>query len=276
MRLHASLGLGSLLLLSLMLVACSDTHVRDGDSGTSLGDAHVLVDAASGMCPTDFNPWDPTDPRSACSTEGATCTSGSGDSCGSFMSCTCTSGHWNCAIAEADPVCWCGRQPSEGDRCNEEGMSCGECCPTPGGTGWPAMQCVGGHWTAAACPATLCPVIVPECPAETRVLVGSACAFEGQQCGDPCCSSSISCQGGTWQIGPEADCFACLEYACGGGACRTDQTCTARCGPADGIDYTCVDRDPACGDCSCIPLTSTERCEMIDGHPHVSEIGFCG
>jgi hypothetical protein len=276
MRQHV-VFLGCGLLLPAALLGCADSHGVVTDSGP-LADAPFVVDAhVGGMCPAGINPWNPSDPLSACSPEGSTCTSGSGDACGSFMSCTCEMGRWNCAVAEADPVCWCGRQPSEGDRCNEEGMSCGECCPTPGGTGWPAMQCSGGHWTAAACPATTCPpVMVPECPAATRALIGTACSFEGQDCGDPCCSSSITCSGGTWQVGPEADCFACLEYACGEGACRTDQTCTGRCGPADGVVYTCVDRDPSCDDCSCLPPSSLTTCEMIDGHPHVSEVGFCG
>jgi hypothetical protein len=265
-------------LLVSLAAGCSDAHVRVGDDAGSVGDAAPLIDAhVSGECPPGINPWNPSDPASACSPEGATCTSGSGDACGSFMSCTCEMGHWSCAVAEADPVCWCGRQPSEGDRCNTEGMSCGECCPTPGGTGWPAMQCMAGHWTAAACPAVVCPPIeTPECPANTRPLIGTACTSEGQFCGDACCSDPITCTAGVWQMGPEADCFACLEYPCGDGACRTDQTCVSRCGPADGIEYVCAARDASCNDCSCIPITSAQRCEMIDGHPHVSETGFCG
>ena len=230
----------------------------------------------SAACPTDFNPWDPTDPRSACSPEGSTCSSGGTDPCSSAMSCTCTSGHWNCAIAEADPVCWCGRQPSEGDRCVEEGASCGECCPTPGGTGWPAMQCAGGHWTAAACPPVVCPPLpAPECPAQALTLLGLACSVEGAQCGDPCCSDSTSCHGGVWIRGPEADCALCSEYACGPGLGRADQTCTSRCGPADGIEFVCAPRDPGCSDCSCVPVGPSQRCEMIDGHPNVVDVGFC-
>jgi hypothetical protein len=99
--------------------------------------------------------------------------------------------------------------------------------------------------------------------------------MENATCGDPCCADSMICNGGTWQRGPEADCFACTEYACGDGQCRADQTCTLSCGPTDGGQFSCVSRDPGCSDCSCIVLTASQRCEMIDGHPHVSETGFC-
>ncbi len=229
------------------------------------------------MCPPDINPWNPTDPHSACSPDGAMCSSGGTDVCGSAMSCRCESGHWNCAVAEPDPVCWCGRQPSAGDRCNMEGASCGECCPTPGGTGWPAMQCVSGHWTAATCPAIECAAVARECPADTAILLGTACpTTEGARCGDPCCSDSVTCFDGVWVRGPEADCALCSEYVCGAGHCRADQTCTSRCGPADGIEYFCAPQVSGCNACSCMPPSSISRCEMIDGHPHVSEIGFCG
>jgi hypothetical protein len=217
------------------------------------------------------------DPHSVCSPEGATCTSGGSDQCGSFMSCTCNGGHWNCLVAEADPVCWCGRQPSPGDRCNTEGMTCGECCPTAGGTGWPAMNCVSGHWQPGVCTDLICPPIeIAECPADTHSVLGQACSPEGAQCGDACCDTAIVCEGGTWQNGPVADCFACTSYACGDGLCPSGQTCTSRCGPTDGIEFVCLPRDASCNDCSCIPLDSSQRCEMIDGHPHVSQTGLCG
>lgn len=226
----------------------------------------------------DLDPWNPMDPRNACSVEGATCNSGSGDACGAAMFCTCTRGAWNCAVAEPDPVCWCGRQPAEGDRCAEEGASCGECCPTPGGTGWPAMQCVSGHWETSPCPAVECPMVEPilECPVDTSTLLGRACAEEGAYCGDSCCSSSVECRAGLWVRGPEADCESCNEYACGEGACREDQYCGSRCGPADGIAFYCAPLGFDCHDCSCLVLDASQRCEMIDGHPHVSQLGFCG
>jgi hypothetical protein len=271
----------SLSLLSLMASGCWDSHGRETatDAG-SFPDVIVIYDAGppSGTCPPGINPWDPTSPGSVCSPNGATCTSGGTDSCSSFMSCTCESGHWNCLVAEADPVCWCGRQPSAGDRCNSEGMACGECCPTPGGTGWPAMSCVGGHWEPAPCPAIECPVFPTEseCPANTHEQIGRSCSAEGASCGDACCDSAIVCEGGTWHAGPVADCFACTSYACGDGACPSNQTCIARCGPADGVDYFCAPREPGCNDCSCIPVEPGQQCEMIDGHPHLSSTGFCG
>lgn len=232
-----------------------------------------LSTCTTSMCPSGLNPWDPTDPLRACAREGATCTSGS-DPCGSGMFCTCTSGLWECAVAEPDPVCWCGREPSEGDRCAEEGASCGECCPTPGGTGWPAMQCVGGHWTAAACPAVPCPRL--DCPADTRALLGRSCSSSAEMCGDPCCGSAVTCTEGVWAPGPDAECFACLQYPCGDGFCPDSDICTSRCGPADGIEFVCVPSPSGCADCGCLPLTSDQTCEMIDGHPHLSEVGFCG
>jgi|JI10StandDraft_1071094.scaffolds.fasta_scaffold180026_1 hypothetical protein len=229
-----------------------------------------------GVCPAGLNPWDPSDPLRRCTVEGATCSSGTGDACGGGLFCTCHSGLYDCAVAEPDPVCWCGRQPSEGDRCNEEGASCGECCPTPGGTGWPAMQCVEGHWTSAPCPAIECPVFEIECPVDTSTLLGRSCGAEGVTCGDSCCSSAVSCTGGTWVRGPEADCALCSEYACGEGHCRWDQACGSRCGPDDGIQFYCAPLNEGCSDCSCLILDASQRCEMIDGHPHISELGFCG
>lgn len=270
----------SSLLLLVVGSGCSESHGvpnTESDSGL-IGDAIVVLDGGppTGMCPSDINPWNPMDPHSQCTIEGATCTSGSSDACGSFMSCRCETGHWNCAVAEPDPVCWCGRQPAVGDRCSTDGMACGQCCPTPGGNGWPLMTCVAGHWQAAACTAD-CPAPPPfECPADTAPLVGASCWNEGAHCGDACCADSVTCTGGVWIRGPEADCFACTEYACGEGFCRADQTCRSQCGPTDGIEFLCDERDTTCNDCSCIPLTASQRCEMVDGHPHVSETGICG
>jgi len=39
--------------------------------------------------------------------------------------------------------------------------------------------------------------------------------------------------------------------------------------------FACVDHAGTCGDCSCIAITSTQRCDMVDGHPHVSETTPC-
>lgn len=228
-------------------------------------------------CPSGIDPWNPESPLNVCSPDGATCTSGGTDSCGAGMWCTCESGHWTCAIAEPDPVCWCGRQPSEGDRCNEEGASCGECCPTPGGTGWPAMTCEGGHWTAAACPAIECPSAPITCPADPAPLVGTACTSEGQSCGHSCCDGAVVCEGGVWRLGPIADCLWCPQYPCGSGACNIEtQYCHSTCGPTDGIEYLCEPIPAGCSSCDCIPLWDTQVCEMVDGHPVVRDLGFCG
>jgi len=229
------------------------------------------------MCPPDVNPWNPDHPGNACSPEGATCNGGSSDECGGGLWCTCESGRWNCAVGEPDPVCWCGREPSEGDRCNDDGMTCGECCPTAGGTGWPAMQCVEGHWTSAACPEIVCPAVAVACPVDTSTVLGRPCAIEEASCGDQCCSNAIVCQGGGWVEGIDADCLTCNSYACGGGLCSDDQYCNSYCGPDDGIDYDCQPLPPTdCHECGCLDLPPGHTCTMIDGHPHVRELGFCG
>jgi hypothetical protein len=256
-------------LCATSLLGCADAHETGTDS--ALSDGGLPIDGGPGMCPAS-----PVTPNTACSSEGLSCNYGGSDVCGSALSCTCRAGQWQCGIAEADPVCWCGRQPAIGDRCNGSVPSCGECCPTPGGTGWPAMVCVDGHWQPSACPPVVCPTVPVECPADTAAALGTACAQPGQTCGDACCDSAIVCEGGVWRPGPVADCFACTQYACGTGACPSSQTCLSRCGPADGIELVCVPRDGTCNDCGCIPLSPTQRCEMIDGHPHVSETGFCG
>jgi hypothetical protein len=227
-------------------------------------------------CPPGINPWNPDDPANVCSPDGSTCNSGGGSECGGGMWCTCESGRWNCAVAEPDPVCWCGREPEVGDRCNEEGMMCGECCPTAGGTGWDAMTCVDGRWTTAACPEIVCPAVAVSCPVDTAEVLGRTCSIEGAQCGDQCCSNHIICESGVWVEGIDADCLTCNSYECGGGLCNDEQYCNAFCGPADGIDYDCQPEPEDCDDCSCLGLPPSVSCTMIDGHPHVRELGFCG
>lgn len=229
-----------------------------------------------GTCPADLNPWDPTDPRNACAVEGAECTSGGTDPCGGATFCSCREGRWQCGVAEPDPVCYCGREPSEGDRCAEEGATCGECCPTPGGTGWAPMACEGGRWTAAACPAIECPPLVITCPAQTASALGQPCDLEGSSCGDPCCGDAIVCEGGRWQPGPTLLCAVCQQFPCGAGACHDGQYCHQACGPADGIVHLCEPAPAGCASCECIPLWETQRCEMIDGRPRVTDLGGCG
>jgi hypothetical protein len=229
------------------------------------------------MCPPGIDPWNPESPGNVCSGEGTMCTSGGTDSCGSALFCECRSGRWNCLFAEPDPVCWCGRQPTEGDRCSEEGASCGECCPTPGGTGWPAMTCEGGHWTSAACPDIDCAPIGGTCPADPASLVGTACEIEGQSCDHACCSGAVTCEDGTWVRGPIAACIWCPQYPCGSGACNIDtQYCHQTCGPDDGTVHVCEPAPAGCTSCDCIPLWGTQTCEMVDGHPVVRDLGFCG
>lgn len=226
-------------------------------------------------CPDGINPWDPSDPLSVCRVEGATCTGGD-DPCGSGLFCRCESGRWNCAVAEPDPVCWCGREPSAGDRCSEEGSLCGQCCPTPDGPNWPAMECVGGRWTGAACPEVVCPPVTPECPVDTAAVIGRACGFELQACGNACCGTAITCIGGVWQQGPDAACLCEPSPPCGSGTCTRQQSCTSRCGPADGIELRCIALPDDCYDCGCVPLFAHQSCEMIDGHVFISDGGFCG
>lgn len=273
-----SLGLFSFALSALCVVGCADSHgVPQGDASLLPRDGSIflpdapLPDAGNRSCPADFNPWDP---NATCSVEGAHCESGGTDVCSSFISCDCRAGRWQCAVAEADPVCWCGRQPNVGDRCSTEGMSCGECCPTPGS--WGALVCVDGHWAASACPPVVCPAILEECPVDTASVLGTSCSSEGQQCGDSCCGTPIVCQGGAWRPGPIADCATCNQYACGEGFCRGDQFCGSRCGPTDGIDHYCARSSDGCNDCGCLVLDANQSCTMVDGHPVVAELGFCG
>ena len=229
-------------------------------------------------CPPGIDPWNPDAPGNACAPDGVSCSSGGTDSCGAGLWCQCSGGRWSCAFAEPDPVCWCGREPSEGDRCNEEGASCGECCPTPGGTGWPAMTCEGGHWAHAACPDVECPpvIAVGECPVDPEVLLGRDCSSTGLVCGHACCEGEIVCEGGVWVRGLIADCAVCPETECGEGTCRPDQYCHRRCGPDDGTEHVCQPSPEGCTSCDCIPLWGTQTCEMVDGHPVVRDLGLCG
>jgi hypothetical protein len=222
-------------------------------------------------CPSGIDPYRPSAPGNACAVDGATCRSGEG-ACGGALFCTCMGGSWNCAVAEPDPVCWCGREPREGDPCDGEGATCGACCPSSDEPLWAPRVCVGGRWTAAACPAVECPP--RSCPSDTRGALGQPCA-EGQTCGDPCCSTAIRCVGGVWVPGPEADCDRCRSFGCGPGSCRDDQYCRSGCGPTDGIEYTC---EPLfeCRDCSCLAVPSGGTCEVIDGRVFVQEPLGCG
>jgi len=138
------------------------------------------------------------------------------------------------------------------------------------------MECVGGHWTTAACPEIVCPPVTPECPVDTAASIGSPCGFDGQVCGNACCGSAITCTGGVWQPGPDAACACEPGFECGWGSCTSGQLCDSRCGPDDGIDFHCIALPEGCADCGCIPLAERQSCEMIDGHPHVSDGGFCG
>lgn len=187
------------------------------------------------------------------------------------MRCECTGGRWNCLVAEPDPACWCGREPTEGGACNEEGMTCGACCPTPGVAAFGPFACVDGHWASQPCPDLVCPTLA--CPA-VRVL-GTSCVSDGQVCGDVCCSSQ-QCIGGVWAPGPDADCLCDTSrtYACGDGSCTTDRACIATCGPTDRIAYVCEPLPAGCTSCECAPWPR-EFCEERDGHVFVSGGGEC-
>jgi hypothetical protein len=231
----------------------------------------------STTCPADIDPWG--SPGTPCAVEGEHCTSGGSDACGSAMFCDCQMGHWNCAVAEPDPVCWCGREPSPGDRCNEEGASCGECCPTPGGTGWEPMTCVDGHWQPGACPEIVCPTFPASCPVSRASALGTSCPSEGEICGNPCCGTGFMCSGGAWNEGPDVDCVVCDPsgtFACGDGTCERGQACAAECGPTDGIVHSCAILPDGCTSCDCATPPPGAACEMRDGHPFFTMLGFCG
>lgn len=268
--------------------SCGATHSRD-DAGPTL-DAIALVDASvvsgdapcvgpgcTGECPSGIDPWNPENPANACSPEGATCMSGGGGACSFFQRCECTEGTWTCLVAEPDPACWCGREPTVGSECNEEGATCGACCPTPEDPDpFGPFACIDGRWAAGDCPAIECPSIdPPSCPAVREL--GTTCANEGQICGDVCCSSQ-QCVGGVWVPGPDADCLCdpTRSFACGSGSCTERNACTAHCGPDDGLEHRCDPLPADCTSCDCVPLAPGETCEERDGRVFVRENTLCG
>jgi hypothetical protein len=164
--------------------------------------------------------------------------------------------------AGAGPICVAGAWT-----CPPGTRNLAECPPTCHGPPPPGCVCRGTSWS--------CPAPQTDCPVDTMGSIGSACATEGAECGNPCCSDAIECRGGVWAPGPVADCDSCVEHACGDGRCRADQTCVSSCNIAGGTSFVCRARDAGCNDCSCIVLTEDERCEMIDGFPQVTEQNVC-
>ena len=226
-------------------------------------------ECSDGRCPDGINPWNPSDPANACSPEGRHCENLGGE-CGGAMFCDCTSGRWDCAVAEPDPACFCGREPTAGGACVSDGEICGQCCPTSEGPSWDPMVCEGGRWTPAACPDVECEPVVEVCSVDPRDEIGERCEIEGQACGDQCCGDSTICRAGRWELGPEALCFACLAFECGTGSCHDGQYCSNGPGPDDGPIFQCVSLPEGCSDCGCIPIPDSYECEMIDGRPYVS------
>lgn len=225
-----------------------------------------------GECPSGIDPYDPSAPGSACSTEGRMCSSS--EECGSAISCTCESGGWNCAFAHPDPACVCEREPTVGGPCRlEEGESCGECCPTSRGTGWAPMTCEDGHWAPADCIDLVCPMPLGECPTDTSTWVGESCGIAGQTCGNACCGDGIECRDGRWERGPDADCLCDPSFTCGTGGCHGGQYCDVYPGPDDGGVYGCIPLSEGCTDCSCISLRPEQMCMMVDGNPYVRAPG---
>ena len=269
------------------LAGCDDSHTRDTDSGLDapstlrdtnprLGETGTLDASCAGglcACPPGINPWDPRAPGSRCSVEGAECGS-NGGICGGALSCTCTAGQWQCRVAEPDPACRCGRQPTLGSPCVDDGMTCGACCPVAGE--WPLLECVEGRWAPGACPAIVCPD--RGCPVDRAAAVGTSCPNPGRLCGNACCSTPIQCapDSGRWVALPEADCICAQpDFACGSGTCTADQACVGECSPSDGIDYSCQGPREGCTGCGCYTDPSV-LCEVRDGHVFVRPTGFCG
>lgn len=62
-------------------------------------------------------------------------------------------------------------------------------------------------------------------------------------------------------------------YPCGEVECGDDQYCDSGCGPTGGSVTSCEDLPSGCADCSCLVLTATQSCTMIDGHPIVTTAG---
>lgn len=260
------------------IAACDSSHTRgDGDSGppmridATVGGPDVGLGCPGGICACapDLNPWEPT----ACTVEGARCGS-SGGACGGALLCTCTSGTWECMVAEPDPACWCGREPTIGGPCSEAGMTCGTCCPGPGE--WAPLQCVDGRWEAGLCPPILCPE-AESCPADRREAVDRPCTSPGARCGSPCCSAAIECDPATnrWVALPDADCICNLrEFECGSGSCAEGQHCVGECGPADGVIFTCEPPPAGCTGCGCYTDPGL-TCEERDGNVVVRRAGFC-
>lgn len=276
----ALFGLSALLAVGC---ACGDSHVRD-DGGVTTSDAYSVRDSATPSdsgpstdeCPSGINPWAPPgDPANACSPEGRTCRSGGSSPCGGAMGCECVEGSWQCWVAEPDPVCWCGRTPSEGDPCNTEGDSCGEgCCTGIGG-----FRCVGGHWRGVDCDPTDCES-EPRCPAMRPI--GGGCSDEGLSCGDPCCVTPDICRGGRWEAGEGLMCLICPEegesFSCGGGDCPGGTACTMlelRCGTSGAATYVCTPLPAGCHDCGCVPAVEDRACEVVDGRVTLREISYC-
>lgn len=254
------------------LVACSSSHGTDGtvdaaiDTGVPV-DAEIVTDAgprsdASGSCPaTGVLPvWNATTP---CSDVGLTCSSGGTSTCGSFYSCECEStGFWSCAIAEPDPACWCGRYPSVDSECVTEGQQCtnGSSCDES----HPALVCHSRRWTVDA--AASCGL--RECPANVAEAIGTPCDVGGVTCNQALCctyaspgstvrSASILCSGSTWiEQAIAVDCIpemsVCDGFACGSGFCRPDQACVQRCGPTDGVNFSCVSIDGVAPSCDAL------------------------
>jgi hypothetical protein len=140
------------------------------------------------------------------------------------------------------------------------------------------MECISGSWVALTCEPGACDEpTARECPVETAAAIGLPCAGESRVCGNPCCSTAITCTAGRWAPGPDADCLCRRddEFVCGGGVCSGAQACLSRCGPDDGTEHVCVELDPSCGDCSCAGVPGT-TCETIGGRVYLDAGTTCG
>lgn len=223
MAARTRLALGTFTLTALALAAgCSDAHLR-------LGDAGEPGDAAPTTCHAgDTPPW-----TTYCVYVGADHVCGD-----AAQTPECVDGAWRCPAGTSDSsACWCS------------GF----------GGGGPGCVCTPSGWSCPPMPADAGVDAPPACPSDPAGAIGTACAVEGQSCGEcptPCSGfcNLITCSGGTWG-GLELGC-ADTTFACGPSTwCnRWSEYCEHVLSDVTGIpdDYRCSSFPDGCpNDCAC-------------------------